>query len=327
MAASGKWIDGISAETRVDEAARRSLEPRLATVVQNLPLAAHLAEHDIEHVHRLRVATRRAVAAVKLYRDWLADKPARRMKKRLRKIRRAAGDARDLDVLAKRLAEDYGEPAAPIVELIAEERAAVQPAIVEIADRCRRDDRFVHQTRKLLDRIRPPKIDDNSQQPSDEFGPWTAEQLANLADRFLDAMPNEESDVATLHQFRIRAKALRYAIELIAPAFAPELRYDLYPVVEELQERLGQVQDHVTARHRFQTWTDKFPDDDGRRLLLTELVEAETRRTTDAVREFHAWWNGDRVERVRTLLRPQIILTRSHAPHGNAIPSRSCGEG
>ncbi len=58
MVPRGKWIDGITPESRVEEAARRSLELRLATVAQCLPLAAHVAEYDVEHVHRLRVATR-----------------------------------------------------------------------------------------------------------------------------------------------------------------------------------------------------------------------------------------------------------------------------
>src|SRR5262245_27990506 len=126
MAASAKWIEGIGPESAVDDAARRSLEPRLSTVAHCLPLAAHLAEHDIEHVHRLRVATRRASAALKLYRDLLPRRARRWVKKRLRKIRRAAGDARDFDVLATRLVEDYGRRVAPIVEIVLTERAAVQ---------------------------------------------------------------------------------------------------------------------------------------------------------------------------------------------------------
>src|SRR4051794_41529286 len=103
MAASGKWVEGIGPETPVEEAARKSLEPRLAAVARCLPLAAHLAEHDVEHVHRLRVATRRACAALKLYRELLPGKEARWLKRRLRKVRKAAGDARDLDVLSQRL--------------------------------------------------------------------------------------------------------------------------------------------------------------------------------------------------------------------------------
>ena len=71
--------------------------------------------HDIEHVHRLRVSTRRAVAALKLYRDWLPPAKFRWVKKRLKKIRRAAGDARDLDVLAERLQRELGERAAALL--------------------------------------------------------------------------------------------------------------------------------------------------------------------------------------------------------------------
>src|SRR5215207_4659614 len=122
MAPSGKWIEGIGPETTVVDAARRSLEPRLAAVAHTLPLATHLAEHDIEHVHRLRVATRRAAAALKLYRDWLPTKTTRWIKKRLRQIRRAASDARDLDVLIQRLQRESGQRAEPIVRFLAEKR-------------------------------------------------------------------------------------------------------------------------------------------------------------------------------------------------------------
>ncbi|HVT29975.1 MAG TPA: CHAD domain-containing protein, partial [Lacipirellulaceae bacterium] len=153
MASNGKWIEGIGPESRIEDAARRSLEPRLAAVARCLPPAAHLAQHDIEHVHRLRVATRRAVAALKLYREFVPRKPARWLKKRLRKIRRAAGDARDLDVLKQRIAEEYGERIAPILEVISAEREAVQPAIVRIAARCGKDHKFVRTTAKLLERI------------------------------------------------------------------------------------------------------------------------------------------------------------------------------
>src|SRR4051812_6106546 len=153
MAPSGKWIDGIGPETSVADAARRSLETRLAVIAHYLPLAAHLAEHDIEHVHRLRVATRRAGAALKLYRDWLPQKPARWMKKRLRKIRRAASEARDLDVLVERMRREPGAAADPFVRFLVAKRRAVQPNLVALADDMRRDDRFIFKAAKLLNKI------------------------------------------------------------------------------------------------------------------------------------------------------------------------------
>jgi CHAD domain-containing protein len=304
MAAGAKWIEGLPADCSVADAARRSLGPRLSSVVHLLPLAAHLAEHDIEHVHRLRVATRRATAALKLYRDCVAGKPGRRMKKRLRQIRRAAGDARDLDVLADRLARDYGEPAAPVVELIANDRAAVQPAIIRVAQRCREDDCYIRKTAKLLRSIRNPKEEDSKAECESDamqsFRDWAVIQLAGVAEKFVAAMPNDASDAAALHQFRIRAKGVRYAIELVFPAFGPELRKQLYPIVEELQERLGHVQDHVTAIARCRNWLADVRNA-SLHVTLEELMEAETRGLTDAIRDFHAWWTAERAEETRQL--------------------------
>jgi CHAD domain-containing protein len=316
MATTRKWIEGIGPHTPVADAARRSLEPRLAAVAHCLPLAAHLAEHDIEHVHRLRVATRRAAAAVKLYRDWLPRGPRRSIKKRLRQIRGAAGDARDLDVLATRLVDDYGSRVAPIVALVVAERAAVQPKIVEIAARCRRKDRFLRKASKLLDGIRRPDSHDLAANESDELRTWAAVQLSKIALPFFDAAPDESSDVAALHQFRIRAKRLRYAIELVAPAFGPELRDQVYPIVEELQERLGSVQDHVTARKRFHAWAADETDD-SRRALLHDLSDEEARRLAIDIREFHCWWAADQLDRVRALL-PSAASTRPAESSGHS---------
>ena len=44
MSSNSKWIEGLDRDTRVEDAARRSLELRLAAVWHTLPMAAHLAE-------------------------------------------------------------------------------------------------------------------------------------------------------------------------------------------------------------------------------------------------------------------------------------------
>ncbi len=307
MASNGKWIDGIGPESRIEDAARRSLEPRLAAVARCLPPAAHLAHHDIEHVHQLRVATRRAVAALKLYREFVPRKPARWLKKRLRKIRRAAGDARDLDVLKKRIEEEQGERIAPILDLIAAEREAVQPAIVRMAERCGKNHKFIRKTAKLLDQIGADEPRDNAVQP-DRFREWAADQLATVAEPFLNAIPTHSADAATLHAFRIQAKAVRYTIELVAPAFEPELRSEVYPIVEELQERLGKVQDHVTARQQFEKWAETS-DDGPQRQLLVELINDESRRLDEGVQDFHRWWTDERIDQIRRALQTSSTLT------------------
>jgi CHAD domain-containing protein len=295
MAASGKWIDGIGPETTVADAASRSLELRLAVIAHTLPLAAHLAEHDVEHVHRLRVATRRAGAALELYRDWLPGKPARWIKKRLRQIRRAASEARDLDVLIQRL-QRVGDPKAePIVRFLSAKRSAVQPNIIELAEDMRRDDRFVRKAARLLGRISPPGKDEHEAESLDRFCDWAPRQLDKFRAAFLEALPDDSDNVEALHQFRIRAKALRYSIELLAPAFGPDLRTEIYPAVEKLQEQLGTITDHIAAVRLFAAWEGESaaqtPLEDARCLDLEKAKELED------LRDFRQWWTPERADR------------------------------
>src|SRR5215470_7965644 len=163
MGPAGKWINGIAPDGSVVDAARVSLSARLTAVAHWLPLAAYHADQDIEHVHRLRVSTRRAVATLRLYRDWLPDKKRRSIKKRLKKIRRAAGDARDLDVLGDYVKTELAERAIPVLVDIKELRASAQPAILVEAEKCRQEDRFVRKIGELLDGIQPPNPTDDAQ--------------------------------------------------------------------------------------------------------------------------------------------------------------------
>jgi CHAD domain-containing protein len=294
MGPSSKWLTAIEPDASVADAVRLSLEARLTAVAHHLPLAAYHAEQDVEHVHRLRVSTRRAAAVLELYRDWLPSKRSRWVNKRLKKIRRAAGEARDLDVLAGRIVQEYGERAAPVAAVVAEERTKVQSDIVQIAERSRRDDRFVRKTAKLIESIEPPEeIQARANPPS--FHDWAGEELERIAESFFESIPSDTSDMAALHQFRIQAKSLRYAMELLAAAFGPDLREVHYPVVEEVQERLGRINDHVTARDRFRTWAtdDKLA---AQKALLCALAEDELALIADKLREFRDWWTPSLAE-------------------------------
>src|SRR4051794_31709926 len=143
--------------------------------------------------------------------ELLPRKPARWLKKRLRKIRQAAGDARDLDVLAHRLSVQYGERVAAILNLVREERAGVQAVIETVAARCSHEDQYVRKTAKLISGIRSAHSENGESQTERTFGQWARMKLINLAATFFDALPTESSNLASLHEFRIRAKALRYA--------------------------------------------------------------------------------------------------------------------
>ncbi len=292
MVSNAKWIQGIGPETMVADAARRSLEPRLAVVAHALPLAAYLADHDIEHVHRLRVATRRAAAAVKLYRDWLPPKTQRWFKKQLRRIRRAAGEARDLDVLIQRLQREPSPLGDEVIKFLVGKRRAVQPAIIRLADELRQDDPFVRKADRLFNKI-GARGSDHEADASMTFGDWAPPQLERFREAFLDLLPKGSEGVAALHEFRIRGKALRYAIELLAPAFRPELRSEIYPEVETLQERLGNITDHIAAIRLFADWEAHSAEHPR---LEESFLDREKAAEVHDVEQFHEWWRVDGIK-------------------------------
>jgi CHAD domain-containing protein len=296
MARLSKWIDSIPVGSRVSDAARISLEARLATVAYWLPLAARQIDDDIEKVHQLRVATRRAIAALELYRDWLPAKGYRWLSQRLKKIRRAAGAARDLDVLAEWIRKELDGQAGSILALVADERASAQPKIMAVADKCEQENRYRRKMYGLLTGVRPRGKRQKKQDVS--FHNWAESQLAVAAENFFAALPNQNSDLSALHQFRICGKQLRYTLELLASAFGRELRDEQYPVVEKLQEQLGRINDCVVADDRLRRWRRKI-DSPADQELLDKLVVCKHVALDEAIAKYRGWWTAERSEALR----------------------------
>jgi CHAD domain-containing protein len=303
MAPLSKWIDGLNADGSVGDAARKSLEARLATVAYWLPLAARPVNGDLERVHQLRVATRRAVAALKLYRDSLPGKPRRWLTKRLKKIRHTSGEARDLDVLFARLQKNFGDERSEVLQCLADQRASLQPKILAIADRCHADNRLHRETYALLNGIVAVEVAaaaDNS-----IFRSWASAKLHHVAERFFAAEPSDNADWSALHQFRIAGKKLRYTIELLSPAFGSELRRDLYPIVQELQEKLGNINDFVVGAALLEKLGESINSPPAKGLCDQLIAEHGTSRD-QAIADFREWWTPERASALRDGLAPAV---------------------
>ena len=295
--ADGKWISNLGAETPLAEAARRVLLVRLEVVRDALPPAVADGGRDPEHVHQLRVATRRADAAVKMFRDCLPDKVYRSVRRRLRRVRRAAGAARDWDVFLLELSARLKGRAAKEVPGLGllfgyalAERTAAGPALEAVGPD--HDPGFEHFLTEAVVAVRPPPQ-----------GPGSPETLVDLARTLLSCLLNEMgqaaagdlTDYAHLHQVRIAGKGLRYAMEVFADCFPPPFKENLYPRVEEVQEVLGLANDsHVAAgrlaelRVRLRTgpaaeWKRWQPGVEG-------LLRFHQRRLPQERRRFLKWW-------------------------------------
>ena len=248
--ADGKWIPGLTAETPVAEAARAVLAARFEVVRHFLPLAVEKPYEDTEYVHQLRVGTRRAGAALRVFRDHLPRKQLKAAKLSLRVIRRASGDARDWDVFlaglpgAKPFATAGGKPALDyLVGYAMGERSAAQARLVAAWETA--GPGFVETSTALPAAAHPPGDD----APKD-FGDLAAVQFGRLLREFDDAVKENPTEPAALHQLRIRGKRARYALEIFADCFPPQFKDAIYPAVESAQETLGEVQDAAVAlRH------------------------------------------------------------------------------
>ncbi len=296
--ANSKWIDGLSAEQPVSVAARRVLELRLAAVWELLPAAAFKAERDPEYVHQLRVASRRAHAALRVFDEFLPGRRSRRVIEQLHCVRRAAGQARDCDVQQaqlKRLADAGQLQTESVAKRVARKRAEAQAPIVRVFERLQAK-QFPEQVAGLLQ-----SMSNDGESHETTFGDHAATRLRHVAERFFKSEAASTDSFSALHKFRIRAKELRYTLEIFAPVWPGTVRGEVYPVVEQLQELLGDVVDSHVAIDRYKRWLRKAHCD-GTRCALRSLLAHERVQLTERVTAFRDQWTPARSDALRAQL-------------------------
>lgn len=290
---SNKWIEGIGPDGSAARAARVTLQRRLRAVRQLLQSAARRSEETPEYVHQLRVSTRRAMAAMQGYAELLPKRKAAKMEKRLRQIRKHAGDAREYDVLLQRLLErEDADRMAPLAERIVALRVAAQGPIVCV-ERKLRERHFGKKIKRLVHKIRAPH--DRREMT---FRDWARVGVSRNVEAFFTAADGDLNDIHALHAMRIEGKLLRYALEYSADAFGPELRSEIYPEIERLQSLLGRVNDHASALVHYETWKPQWTEPD-ESALLEELITAETAALREARQEFFRWWTPQRAAELK----------------------------
>jgi len=308
VAHKSKWISAQGDEP-VTEVAVRALRSRLEPVQEYLPLAANQHEEDIEYIHQLRVWTRRADAAIEMYRELLPEWRAAWIEEQLGRIRKATNAARDADVFARRLEDDQAPGAARLLKHVLEQRTEVQQRVLEVYERLtKKKGRFGRRVEKLLKRVRLRGKRQKSQEPT--YRAWAENHLRPVLDEFFELAAGDLNDTDSLHQFRIVGKKLRYAMELLSAAFDSELRRNAYPLLETLQDRLGKVNDHASALVRIQHWIEES-DDSKKAKYLGEMLQSEQDALQQSRRQFSAWWTAERRHEMRGAFDDALSLSNS----------------
>jgi CHAD domain-containing protein len=289
MSRKSKWIEVESPLEPSAAAASRAIESRLKTVWEWLRAAAASGPDDPESVHQLRVSTRRARAALAQFSDMAPGKRSKWFARQLKRLRKTAGKARDLDVLIARLEktcpDDNGRD--ELLNQLSEQRLAAQGPIRKIY-RQLKERRFRQRIKALAKRV---AWCGHAAEPS--FFSAAQARLRIVAASFFSTAETDLESTLAMHEFRLATKQFRYAMELFAGAFAESYRKELYPLVEELQEKLGAVNDHVTARDSYLAMLDNTLEVDQQK-LLSRLIAIETAAINQAMASFRQWWNSGR---------------------------------
>jgi CHAD domain-containing protein len=293
--AFGKWISDLKATTPIVDAARHVLTVRLEVVRDCLPLALQQADKDPEHVHQLRVGTRRARAALDIFACCLPLKVYKGACKHLRSIRQVAGEARDWDVFLASLtqwAREHGRKMSPGLDCLVGYAVAKREAAQFQLEEAGKDypfafERFLAET---VATVHKPN-DSRLRTLLDQALP----RLTDLLRKLDEAASLDLEDYKHLHQIRILGKRLRYAMEVFADCFAPAFRAELYPAVEEIQEILGNANDSYVVCARLEALSARLqvvvPVEWKRhRPGLEGLLHYHQTRLPQERQRFQDWW-------------------------------------
>ena len=289
-----KWLTGVGGRVRLSVAARKALQGRLKAVEYFLRRVAEKNARGTEAVHQLRVWTRRSAAAVDLFREVLPKSKRRRLKRKLKKVRQAAGEVRDCDVLLARLAAEPASQAADRLKVsVRKRRKAARAPLEERADHLVGGGKLKRKTAKLL---AAAAWRNEGQEP--RFSKWRLARLAPLRDEFLRATNRRSLAPSALHELRIAGKRLRYALELVAGERCDPLRTRLYDELSDFQDRLGGVCDHISAERRFREMLAGATNPADREFYRS-LVSSEKKRFEQSRRAFFRWWSAKRKRAMR----------------------------
>ena len=285
-------------------AARHILDERFRQVRKTLSLAADHADEDVENVHRLRVATRRAIAAMRVFEDVLPKKRANLICNELRRLRRAAGNARDLDVIKQNLEADTQTPQKTkktAFRRAAQQRKEAQKTIKRARKRWKKE-RLNRRIKHLVKHIRWRK---SSNIPS--FSTIAESKLDSAVEDFFSVCGDDLTEVCILHDLRIQGKHLRYVLEIASFLYEPTQLELLQNDLKELQDKLGKVMDHVAAKTKLAKWSAAAANKKQRKRLCNLLTQ-EGDQVQQSYEQFGNWLTHKRIKNLRSEFRRRTEL-------------------
>ena len=290
MAASKKWLVSDDHRLPVGQIAAQTLRTRFDAVWTELRASCTMPD-NADHVHQLRVATRRTLAAFDAFHAILPAKRRDWFEKRLRRLRRAAGEARDLDVLTARLAGNNAVWArSRLIAMLSKQRRRSRGPIQEQFDKLV-EAGWTSRVDRLLEDV-------CSRRRRLGFRTFARRRFKPMIASFFQQADHKLHDQDEIHSSRIEGKKLRYSLEIFASVFPARALARCQESLEQLQKTLGEFTDHASAANRFKRLArtaEAGPNND----MLVSLRDDENRQAAIARKAFSKWWSPVRRRSLR----------------------------
>lgn len=318
-ASPGKWIEGLSSEMRVTDAARHILDLRLGSAIGLFEHASETAGEDPDDLRKARVATRRARASIDAFRGYLPNKTSKRLRKQLKAMRSLAGDPRsswiERDALLDRAAsaEDASREALAFVAGRLDSRRLDGLEKLRHAGEAIDLDAYREDAAKCLKRLGKEKTDVTLREHAGGALSHVERAMNDAANSPLDALE-------ALHAFRIDIKRLRYTYEIFRCCIGNDRFERVYPLAKETQDRLGEMNDLHETAERLRSFVDAgdlpAPIDGA---LASDVRSLEHERD-EACRSFLAWWS-DPEEDAPSILRTDLRTAETALKYSSTLPA------
>ncbi|WP_404305578.1 CHAD domain-containing protein [Neorhodopirellula lusitana] len=272
---------------RIEDAARGMIQLRVCWVMHWLSLAGRDVPDSLEPVHQLRVWSRRTLASLHTFAEFLPPRELKWFEKQMNRVRRAAGDARDLDVLLESGKAKHGAQRKRIRRQFKRERRHAQRPIWRLRKKLIVNKRLHEHLEAMLTAI---AADDDRSRSDDSLQAWAEVQVMRATEELLLAVPSDFSNFGAWHQLRIKAKQMRYTLELFTDILPKARTQSLAQVVEEIQDRLGVINDHVVLNKRLKKMQAKAARR-SRAQKFRKLARHEREVANDLLGDFISGWD------------------------------------
>lgn len=244
-------IEGLNYDDSLNDCLRLLFQQRTNELYTHY--AKIFSERNIEVLHNTRVAARRLQALFKIFRKFFPQKKYKEVYLVLRQFIRLLGPVRELDVLTAMLGKyiskfNIGEVKA-LMLLFAnlnyetlEKRAELfkHPEILNFADK---QNLFMKFYEKQFNK--PPKDNIYNIYPLKSFKENATNIFPEMIERVLSYKTNvigHPRNKYKLHRMRIKAKPLRYIMEIYLNAFNEDFK-TYYEEIKKFVERTGYIHD------------------------------------------------------------------------------------